>query len=130
MERLTDKDTLRVAFDPWELCGLDNVCQRSCKGCKIPKMIRRLAAYEDAAQSPDELRNNNDHMWQLLKAEAEGRLIVLPCKIGTAVYRLDFNQHDGAWIEPHLFRLQDIDRFGNDLFLTSEEANKALEAMK
>ena len=44
---------------------------------------------------------------EINKAEKEGRLIVLPCKVGTAVYKIEYNQHYGAWLEPHFFRLQD-----------------------
>lgn len=54
MERLTDKDTNKVCFDTWELCGLDSVCKRDCHKptpCKIPKIVRRLAELEDKLES-------------------------------------------------------------------------------
>lgn len=70
MERLTDKDTNKVCFDTWELCGLDAVCKRDCHKptpCKIPKIIRRLAELEDKLESgllvdttPYIVENKND----------------------------------------------------------------------
>lgn len=54
MDRLTDKDTNKVCFDTWELCGLDYVCKRDCHKptpCKIPKIIRRLADLEDKLEN-------------------------------------------------------------------------------
>ncbi len=36
--RLTNRDTNKVCFDTWELCGLDDVCKRDCREptpCKI-----------------------------------------------------------------------------------------------
>lgn len=50
MERLTSKDLTKACNDPWDYCGLDNVCARNCHKptpCKLPKMIHRLAEIED-----------------------------------------------------------------------------------
>ena len=50
MERLTSKDLTEACNDPWDYCGLDNVCARNCHKptpCKLPKMIHRLAEIED-----------------------------------------------------------------------------------
>ena len=55
MERLTNPDTNKVCFDPWELCGLDKTCTRECIGCKLPAKIRLLAAYEDTGLTPAEI---------------------------------------------------------------------------
>ena len=46
----------------------------SCEGAL------KLAAYEDSGLSPEEVQ-------ELAKAKADGRLVVLPCKIGEKVYR-------------------------------------------
>ena len=46
-DRLTPRDWNTVGYDPWELCGLDGDCKRSCIGCRVLKMILRLAKYED-----------------------------------------------------------------------------------
>ena len=69
--------------------------------------IDRLAAYEDL--------------------EEQGRLVVLPCKVGTPIYWINFNQHDGYWIELGEFHLQDIGVFGKTVFLTREEAEEKLK---
>ena len=52
------------------------------KGLKqIEKVIARLAAYEDSGLSPEQVQG-------FAKAEREGRLVVLPCKVGDTVYYL------------------------------------------
>jgi len=67
---------------------------------------------------------------EISQAEKDGRLVILPCKVGTAVYRLDFNQHDGAWLEPHFFRLQDLEAIGTSIFLTREEAEAEIRRLE
>jgi len=67
---------------------------------------------------------------EISQAEKDGRLVILPCKVGTAVYRLDFNQRDGAWLEPHFFQMQDIERIGKDIFLTRDEADAELKRLE
>lgn len=88
-----------------------------------------------------------DRLRQLAEADRDGRLVVLPCKVGDVVYGF----HGGKtilpmvakWIEtntdgwciaaqytpmaPKFYRFSD---FGKTVFLTREEAKKALEAMK
>lgn len=80
-----------------------------------------------------------EHIHELLRAEQDGRLVVLPCKVGDAVY---FSTHNGT-ICSHIIRRFErnkksdymcsslwipIDEFGKTVFLTREEAEKALEA--
>lgn len=57
MERLTD--TAWRNLDPWECCGQDDYCQRGshdkggcANGCIVPRLYRRLAAYEDTGITP------------------------------------------------------------------------------
>lgn len=48
-ERLAPCDMDSVAYDTWELCGLDSACKRDCRKptpCKIPTMVRKLFEYE------------------------------------------------------------------------------------
>ena len=60
-------------------------------------------------------------------AEEEGRLVILPCKIGTRVYEIYQFCGCGAWeIEEHKIKLEDLDKIGKTVFLTREEAEKAL----
>ena len=47
----------------------------------LTEAINRLAAYEDSELSPDEVQ-------ELAKAKADGRLVVLPIKVGESVYAI------------------------------------------
>ena len=73
--------------------------------------IERLAVYEDTDLEPEEINDmalevatlktiesmydglgNPDHLRDLLKAEQEGRLVSLPCKVGDSVYIPDLEK--------------------------------------
>lgn len=85
-----------------------------------------------------------DEVIDLVKAKEEGRLIVPPCKVGSKVYFAD-NEHHSAfignivsysldaahlWFNCHyecgLNIWHPIEDFGKTVFLTREEAEKAL----
>lgn len=72
---------------------------------------------------------------ELTEADKDGRLVVLPCKVGDTVYRI-FNPPDRKpVISAHTLMSVDyivrwLDKFGKTVFLTREEAEAALEAMK
>ena len=85
--------------------------------------IDRLAAYEDAGE--------------------EGRLIILPCKVGDKVYRIHGNDHveesvviafhvsaSGVWYWDDTYRETPAERFGKNVFLSHEEAEAALGGNK
>ena len=104
MERLTRKNWRNL--DPWEKCGQDNFCKRGCheqggctKGCIVPRIYDRLAVYEDTGLEPEEIEDavtaaklmarskivscfgvDADHIRELVQAEQDGRLVVLPSK--------------------------------------------------
>ena len=106
MERLTIKNWRNL--DPWETCGQDNYCKRGCheqggctKGCIVPRIYARLAAYEGTGLEPEEIEDavtaaklmarskivscfgvDADHIRELVQAEQAGRLAALPCKVG------------------------------------------------
>lgn len=101
MERLTDPCWKNL--DPWECCGQDYFCKRGCheeggctNGCIVPKIYVRLAAYEDTGLSPEkvswmkevvEAAFDNDtsrieRAHNLHVADKEGRVVVLPCRVG------------------------------------------------
>lgn len=61
--------------------------------------------------------------------EEEGRLIKLPCKIGTWCYCLRCSWN-GYNIDKKKFKLGMLEKFNKTVFLTKEEAEKALEQMK
>jgi len=102
MERMTDACWRN--FDPWECCGQDYFCKRGChdeggctNGCIVPKLYCRFAAYEDTGVMPEEVTQIKlalegkflaeikefdgipaDRVIELLQAEKDGRLVVLP----------------------------------------------------
>lgn len=91
-----------------------------------------------------------DHLRELVRAEEDGRLLVLPCKAGDTVYKIFCNEIIPAIIEkveinaftnPKIwvqigtdFTLSQEYRFdlscGKDFYLTCEDAEAALEAQK
>lgn len=128
----------------------------------------RLAAYEDTGLTPEsvealklsmmgkaiaEIKEFNglpvDRLRELAEADKDGRLVVLPCKVGDIVWaNLDGMRHTrkcviefaniGSRVTTIVFSTVDGLReqygvnpcsFGKTVFLTREEAEKALEAM-
>ena len=98
-----------------------------------------------------------DHLRDLLQAEKDGRLVVLPCKVGDIVYQLDYMTHSEALKsgvpqsrDPHQNRKYARKRaeyrplivrekkmakslfreFGKTVFLTRAEAEAALAQME
>ena len=89
--------------------------------------------------------SNAERIRQLLKADRDGRLVVLPCNVGDVVYGFYGEKTIlpmvAKWIEtntdgwciaaqytpmaPRFYRFSD---FGKTVFLTRKEAEKALEA--
>lgn len=116
--------------------------------CTQKEVWERLKAYEDAGLSPqacaeareiEETLSGCDYsisrMVELMKADVEGRVLILPCKLGTKVYRICYKIVDypgkpepeitTTWFTPE-YR-EDI---GKTVFLTCEEAEKALQEME
>ena len=49
-KRLTRKNWNTASWDPWELCGMDNHCNKNltdCKDCPVIAIYKKLAKYED-----------------------------------------------------------------------------------
>lgn len=126
-----------------------------CNGeCSQRKVWERLKAYEDTGLTPercaefdradaggryivmrDAEQAGNARLCELAKADKDGRLVVLPCKVGDTVWRIkrtfeEYPDRSKPYIEPSGFLLQDVFNISKTVFLTSEEAEKALEAMK
>lgn len=85
MNKLTGHISRNVLYDPWELCGLDNVCKRLCLGCKIPNMITKLMRYEDTGWEPEELNK------KILHEYAYGWI---PCSERLPEERVNTHTHD------------------------------------
>ena len=108
--------------------------------------VDRLAAYEDIA----ELCGGFDRLRELAAADKEGRVVVLPCKVGHRVFALlDTDKHISecevkqiglgneigfVGLEPIGARGREygvsLNGFGKTVFLTREEAEKALQEME
>lgn len=161
MERLTNKREADAQREEYER-RLANGYPRN-----IPEeRFLRLAAYEDTGMTPEsvealklsmmgkaiaEIKEFNglpvDRLRELAEADKDGRLVVLPCKVGDTVYfrTYDCNGTVDLGIQPHKVtaiagyaivrgKYTDVGllpaQYGVSWFLTREEAEKALEAMK
>lgn len=159
MERLTRRSATGHAYYP-------RCFEAPCDGdgCKIRDCLfdntvcERLAAYEDTGLTPEEIDMDHeaaetlrqlcrgcdlDRLEELVEADKDGRLVVLPCKVGDTVYFallgriiekqvfsiVSFSNSTRIYCggTSEYFRPEDI---GKTFFLTREEAEKALEAMK
>lgn len=83
---------------------------------------------------------------ELAEADKDGRVVVRPCKVGDTVYRIvrDADPHITRDEARNMYFADDMtlcvelvggriilsEKFGKTVFLTREEAEKALEAMK
>lgn len=140
-----------------ECLGVGGNCAMNCKWEEAA--WSRLAACEDTGLTPEQCENAKtiiesvfsddtskaERILELLKADKDGRMVVLPCKVG-----------DGLWTfcsypveQVYSFTVTDISTLngrtmlntsrcgvidardvGKTVFLTREEAEKELEAMK
>lgn len=139
--------------------------------CDADKAMMRLARYEDTGREPEEVEalsslfefivDNTatltqqleliDRLRELAEADKDGRVVVLPCKIGDKLYEVTGRKTISVYrvkaIRVELFALfieWDIEEgfvwqalagvstgeIGKTVFLTREEAEKALEAME
>ena len=128
----------------------------------VREMMDRLAAYEETGLTPEEIDMDHeaaeqlrqlcrdcdlDRLEGLAEADKDGRLVVLPCKVGDTVYfrTYDCNGTVDLGIQPHKVTAivghaivrggyTDVGllpgQYGVSWFLTREAAEKALEAMK
>ena len=117
----------------------------------------RLKAYEATGLTPEEvtaIRNTLDEYHKvadpLLRAQTDGRLVVLPCKVGDTVYILSggkvsewraagfamliSNSCNHLTIHTENYREAMVSRelsdFGKTVFITREEAEKALREIQ
>lgn len=158
MERLTEKHYLGT--DHYMKCSGSCNVDMDCIDCpSFDRLVERLAAYEDTGLEPKQCENAKiiiesafsddaskaERIRELLKADKDGRLVVLPCKIGDGLWT--FCSHPVEQV--YSFTVTDISTLngrtmlntsrcgvidardvGKTVFLTHEEAEKALEAMK
>lgn len=119
--------------------GLDAIWKKKLKNLRydiVEKAVDRLAEYEDSNLTPAEVV-------ELAQAKADGRLIVLPCKVGDKVRATVLRPYNGHTntIFGEVIEIQPVIRvrynqcrhidfiapdFGKTVFLTREEAEAAL----
>lgn len=163
MERLTERDA--NCADPKEIYGV------RVKNHDYISAANRLAAYEDTGLTPEQCENAKtiiesafsddtskvERIRELLKADRDGRLVVLPCKVGDTLWvtghnnvprEMELEAPDIRTVctdEDNLcmstcnrkpdgfcaYRLRnDGADIGKTVFLTREEAEAALKAVK
>ena len=160
MERLTKRDTDGQAMMDCEKCKADWTGKHGkpmvdCTALYCRNRLKdRLASYEDTGLTPercaefaradaegryivmrDAEQEGVARLRELAEADKGGRVVVLPCKVGTATYYIRYPiavypDKSEPEIKRGIFTLCDLDRVGNSVFLTREEAEKTLEAMK
>ena len=164
MERLTEKHYL--CTDHYMKCSGNCNVDMDCIDCpSFDRLVERLAAYEDTGLEPEQCENAKaiiesafsddtskaERIRELLKADRDGRMVVLPCKVGDRLYEVTGRKTISVYkvraIRVELFGLfiewdivegfvwQSLSginagEIGKTVFLTREEAEKVLEAMK
>lgn len=95
----------------------------------------RLKAYEDMVDL--ETLNNTpiSRLVELAEADKDGRVLILPCKLGTKVYRIrytiaDYPDEPDLEIADTWFTPEYREDIGKTVFLTREEAERALQEME
>ena len=167
MERLTKRINGVVVY-----VGAKNPYSTGQIPCEVEpagvrEMMDRLAAYEDTRLTPEEIDMDHeaaeqlrqlcqgcdlDRLEELAEADKDGRLVVLPCKVGDTVWitgsvRRLYSEKVRTFFcgDPNYSRgMADngvkmirttgcdipIHKFGKTVFLTREDAEKALEVTK
>lgn len=165
MERLTEKHYLGT--DHYMKCSGSCNVDMDCIDCpSFDCLVERLAAYEGTGLTPEEVAalvkdwsdlctivgecGGISRVRVLAEADKDGRLVVLPCKVGQRVFALlDTDKHISECevkqigmgnkigfigLEPIGARGREygvaLNGFGKTVFLTREEAENALGAMK
>lgn len=117
---------------------------------KNEEIVKALRATESRSKrelldaAADLIEKLIDRLRELAEADKDGRLVVLPCKVGDTLFRVfagEILEHkvgnmrylaiQGRWdIETYPFCPYVESSIGKTIFLTREEAEAALEAMK
>ena len=171
MERLTEKYYL--AEDHYMRCAEDCNVDIDCVDCPAhDKLVERLAVYEDTGLEPEEIacirkctnedkaitkcpECMDDRIRELAEADKDGRVVVLPCKVGDMVYEINRIFDIDSGVRDEIFPKKIIgyggnslnkvwliasgdycnydifpSEFGKTVFLTREEAERAMEGRK
>ena len=148
MERLTfEGNFCEIARCKEVKCPYDTDCSQK-------QVWERLKQYEDTKRTPEQIEALEAaiigkavaqitefeglpiaRLRELAVADKDGRVIVLPCKVGDTIWRLKrtfetYPDKSKPYTEADGFLLQDIWNVGKNVFLTREEAEKALAEME
>ena len=149
----------------------DSACRQSGT-CTMKEVWKRLKAYEDSGCEPEEVLPKDkadeialklmrladleslcsyDHLRELAEADKEGRVLILPCKVGDMLYEVTGRKTISVYkvkaIRVELFSLfiewdivegfvwqylndMNANEIGKTVFLSREEAEKALQKME
>lgn len=155
----------RLTFEG-NFCDIARCSELPCKhggDCTQKEVWERLKQFEDAFGTPEiaervklafmgksvyEIKEFNGvplaRLIELAEADKDGRVVVLPCKVGDKLYRVfagEIFEHrvgsmkyfaiQGRWdIETYPFCPCVESSIGKTIFLTREEAEKALQEME
>lgn len=175
-ERMTKRDADEQAMMDCEKCKADwtgkhgkPMADCTALYCRN-RLLDRLVAYEDTGLTPEEIKApftedaminlaaqamgvEPSRLRELAAADKDGRVVVLPCKVGDTVWivgavrklysakvRTFFCGHTSAVRGDdydghiHMIRTTECDipmqKFGKTVFLSREEAEKALQEME
>lgn len=154
MERLIDERMgVKRVFckDKKGFCDYGFEYCRKCQFAKGNGVIDGNIAH-DVLATLFGLEYDLDRLRKLVEADRDGRCVILPCKLGTHLYRIgasickwreidrcdeycDGWQYRDCWegsatIVEESFNLQNLENIGKTVFLTREEAEAALNEMK
>ena len=140
----------RITFEG-NFCDISMCRENPCPYngmCSQRQTWERLKEYEDTGFDPEEIADFMkrweqtveiggmlkkyciDHIRDLLQAEQDGRLVMLPCKVGDTVYQIDAERVYESEVKWIIFDCDDIAfderAIGGSIFLTREEAEAAL----
>jgi hypothetical protein len=149
----------RLTFDG-NFCDIAQCRELPCQhggNCSQKQVWERLKAYEDTELTPKDCARAAEiddilldeyysigRMCELIKADKDGRMVLLPCEVDDTVYRIvrDADPHITRDEVRNMYFADDMtlcvelisgriilpEKFGKTVFLTREEAEKALEA--
>lgn len=145
----TDDETFDEIMLDWCQYGIEDECGRLALIYRNlwaqADLYEGLKTYEVTGLTPDQIismdkayREKCEEVAKLEKLEEQGRLIELPCEIGTTIYWIDLSvepNDKGKWItrmriKAKKFDYGVLDWIDTPIYLTREAAEKALEAMK
>ena len=130
MKRLTKRSP--VSGEPIVDC---DSCKASGQPCHVTSCRNRL---KDRLFDYEEALGNYDRLMELHKADVDGRLVVLPCKMGDTVWmvvtkRQKITAPEFSFVKKSRLTWLNASRilqdFGTTVFLTRKEAEAAMNEM-